>query len=256
MTPAASRSTPAGRAAPSEAALARRAASPSPTGSLERDRPGLVGFVLEALRDLYGLPEWQPRRGATDELVLTILSQHTSDRNAERAFDSLVARFGDWDAVAHAPVQEVAATIVSGGLAQQKAPRIQGVLRRIRDERGEYDLGFLAQMQPRAARDWLVRLDGVGPKTASVVLLFCFGLPLMPVDTHVHRVIGRIGLVPPRTPAGRAHDLALEIFPPARMYEAHVNLITHGRRTCTARRPACGRCPIAPRCRYVDPRAP
>jgi endonuclease-3 len=236
--------------------VARQAPSREPAGSPERDRPGLVGFVLEALRGLYGVPDWQPRRPPTDELVLTILSQHTSDLNAERAFDALVDRFPDWDAVARAPVQDIAAAIVSGGLAQQKAPRIQGVLRRIRDERGDYDLGFLARMEPRAARDWLVRLDGVGPKTASVVLLFCFGLPLMPVDTHVHRVIGRIGLIPAGTPADRAHDLALEVFPPDRMYEAHVNLITHGRRTCTARGPACTRCPVAPRCRHVDPRAP
>ena len=219
-------------------------------------RPGLVSFVLAALRGLYGIPEWRPRRPPTDELVLTILSQHTSDLNAERAFDELARRFPGWDAVVRAPVEEVASAIVSGGLAQQKAPRIQSVLRRIRGERGNYDLDFLAEMEPRAARDWLVRLDGVGPKTASVVLLFCFGLPLMPVDTHVHRVTTRIGLIPAGTPADRAHDVALDVFPLHRMYEAHVNLITHGRRTCTARNPACGRCPIAPRCRYVDPAAP
>ncbi len=231
-----------------------RAALP-PAWPLERERPGLVSFVLAALRELYGVPEWQPRRPPTDELVLTILSQHTSDLNAERAFDSLAGRFPDWDAVVRAPVDEVASAIVSGGLAQQKAPRIQGVLRRIREERGDYALDFLGTMEPRAARDWLVRLDGVGPKTASVVLLFCFGLPLMPVDTHVHRVISRIGLVPAGTPADRAHDLALEVFPLDRMYEAHVNLITHGRRTCFARKPVCARCPVAPRCRYVDPTA-
>ena len=219
-------------------------------------RAGLVSFVLAALRGLYGIPEWQPRRPPTDELVLTILSQHTSDLNAERAFDELARRFQGWDAVVRAPVEEVASAIVSGGLAQQKAPRIQDVLRRIREERGDYTLDFLAAMEPRAARDWLVRLDGVGPKTASVVLLFCFGLPLMPVDTHVHRVTTRIGLIPAGTPADRAHDIALDVFPLDRMYEAHVNLITHGRRTCTARNPACGRCPVAPRCRHVDPGAP
>ena len=219
-------------------------------------RPGLVEFVLAGLRQLYGVPAWVPRRPPTDELVLTILSQHTSDLNAERAFAELVARLPTWDEVASAPVDEVAAAIVSGGLARQKAPRIQAALRQIHDERGDYDLGFLAALEPREARGWLVRLDGVGPKTASVVLLFCFGLQLMPVDTHVHRVMTRIGLVPPRTPADRAHDVALDLFPTGRMYEAHVNLITHGRRTCTARNPACGRCPVAPRCRYVDPLAP
>ncbi len=222
---------------------------------LERDRPGLVEFVLDRLRGLYGEPEWVPRRSPTEELVLTILSQHTSDLNAERAFDELMARFPDWRAVAGAGVDDVAAAIASGGLARQKAPRIQAVLRRIRVERGDFDLGFLAEMEPREARDWLVRFDGVGPKTASVVLLFCFGQPLMPVDTHVHRVTRRIGLIPSRVPADRAHDVALDVFPAARMYEAHVNLITHGRRTCTARNPACSRCPVAPRCRFVDPAA-
>jgi endonuclease-3 len=220
------------------------------------ERPGLVEFVLDALRELYGVPEWQPRRGPTEELVLTILSQHTSDLNAERAFGQLVARFDDWAAVAGADVDEVARAIESGGLARQKAPRIQGALRRIHAQRGDYALDFLGAMEPREARDWLTRLEGVGPKTASVVLLFCFGLPLMPVDTHVHRVATRIGLIPARTPADRAHDLALDVFPLDRMYEAHVNLITHGRRTCSARRPACARCTVAPRCRFLDRGAP
>jgi endonuclease-3 len=223
---------------------------------LERERPCLVEFVLTSLQGLYGLPHWAPRRPPTDELVLTILSQHTSDLNAERAFDELVARFPDWESVAAAAVGDVAAAIASGGLARQKAPRIQSALRQIRDERGDYSLDFLAGMDPRTARDWLVRLDGVGPKTAAVVLLFCFRQPLMPVDTHVHRVMSRIGIIPARTPADRAHDIALDMFPPERMYEAHVNLITHGRRTCTARNPACSRCPVAPRCWYVNPAAP
>jgi endonuclease III len=224
--------------------------------ALVEARPGLVGFVLDVLAGLYGIPEWAPRRDPTDELVLTILSQHTSDLNAERAFGDLRRRFPSWDEVVAAPEEAIAAAIVSGGLAAQKAPRIQHALRRILAERGDYGLAFLAELDPHEARAWLTRLDGVGPKTASVVLLFCFGLPLMPVDTHVHRVTGRIGLIPPGTPADRAHDLALEVFPLDRVYEAHVNLITHGRRTCTARRPACDRCPVAPRCRHLDPHAP
>ncbi len=223
---------------------------------LERDRPGLIDFVLSGLRELYGVPHWEPRNDPTDELVLTILSQHTSDSNAERAFVQLRRQLPSWDAVVEAPIQTVADAINSGGLAAQKAPRIQAALRRIHEERGDYDLRFLATLPLREARDWLTALDGVGPKTASVVLLFSFGLPLMPIDTHVHRVSRRIGLIPPNTTADQAHELALATFPPDRMYEAHVNLITHGRRTCAARRPACGRCPLAPRCRYVDPVAP
>ena len=229
---------------------------PAVPWSPERDRPGIVSFVLAALLAMYGVPVWSPRRPPTDELVLTILSQHTSDLNAERAFDTLAARLPSWDLVAEAPVDEVATAIASGGLARQKAPRIQAALRAIRQARADYDLGFLGAMPPLTARDWLTALPGIGPKTASVVLLFCFGLPLMPVDTHVHRVTLRIGLFPPGTSADRAHDLALAIFPADRMFEGHVTLITHGRRTCHARRPACGRCAVAPRCRYLDPSAP
>lgn len=229
---------------------------PQPAWDVERERPGLVAFVLDALASLYGVPAPAPRREPVEELVLTILSQHTSDLNAGRAFDELQRRFPAWDAVVEAPVEDVAAAIASGGLAAQKAPRIQHALRRIRAERGGYDLAFLADLGPTAARAWLTRLQGIGPKTASVVLLFCFGLPLMPVDTHVHRVMGRIGLVPPGTSADRAHNLALGLFPAQRVYEGHINLITHGRRTCTARRPACERCPVALRCRYLHPTAP
>lgn len=224
--------------------------------NLERDRPGLVAFVLTGLRQLYGVPDWEPRNDPTDELILTILSQHTSDLNAGRAFAELRRRLPTWDEVVDAPVELVVGAINSGGLAAQKAPRIQGALRRIRAARGDYDLRFLAGMGPRAARDWLTAIDGVGPKTASVVLLFSFGLPLMPVDTHVHRVTRRIGLIPPGATADQAHELALGFLPLGRMYEAHVNLITHGRRTCFARTPVCERCPVAPRCRFVDPQAP
>jgi len=212
--------------------------------------------VLAGLEELYGRPEWEPCRDATEELVLTILSQHTSDLNAERAFGELRRSLPTWDAVVDAPADAVAEAIRSGGLALQKAPRIRRALRHIRGERGDYSLDFLATMEPGHARDWLTRIDGVGPKTASVVLLFCFGLPLMPVDTHVHRVTRRIGLIPAHATADQAHDLALDVFPLERIYEAHVNLITHGRRVCLARRPACDLCPIAPRCRHVDPKAP
>lgn len=245
-----------GRERPAPQAGSRAARAAEASWSLERDRPGIVPFVLESLRELYGAPAWSSPRPATDELVLTILSQHTSDLNAERAYQALVSRLPSWDLVAHAPTEQVAAAISGGGLAQQKAPRIQAALRAVHDARGDYALDFLAGMEPRAARDWLTALPGIGPKTASVVLLFCFGLPLMPIDTHVHRVTLRIGLFPAGTPADRAHDMALRIFPLDRMYEAHLNLITHGRRTCHARRPACERCTVSPRCRYVNPDAP
>jgi endonuclease-3 len=187
---------------------------------------------------------------------VTILSQHTSDLNAERAFLDLRARLPTWEAVEDADIQELQQAIVRGGLAYQKAPRIKAALRHIREARGDYRLEFLGELPPREARDWLTTIPGIGPKTASVVLLFCFGLPLMPVDTHVNRVSRRIGLIRPKSSVTEAHEEFLTFLPADRVYEAHVNLITHGRRTCTARRPACGRCPVAARCRYVDPRAP
>ncbi len=223
---------------------------------LERRRPGLVTFVLDRLSEAYGTPTRQPCSDATSELVLTILSQHTSDVNAERAFKELRGRFHTWQEIEDAPVEGVAAAIVSGGLALQKAPRIQAALRYIRDRRGDHSLEFLASMPPLLARDWLTEIPGVGPKTASVVLLFCFGMPLMPVDTHVERVSRRIGLIAAGTSVVEAHERFLEFIPQERMLEAHVGLITHGRRTCYARAPACGRCPVAERCRYFDPKAP
>jgi endonuclease-3 len=215
-----------------------------------------VPFVLDGLRSMYGVPEWSPRRDATEELVLTILAQHTSDLNAERAFAELRRRLPTWDEVESAPLPAVEAAIVSGGLAKQKAPRIQAALRAIHTERGDHSLAFLADMEPLAARDWLTRIPGIGKKTASVVLLFCFGMPLMPVDTHVHRVTRRIGLVPPKASPDEAHERLMADIAPESIYEAHVNLITHGRQTCHARNPACFRCAVSARCRYVDPRAP
>jgi len=231
----------------------RRKGQPWP---LERRRPGLLAFVLGGLREMYGVPTWTRRRDPTDELVVTILAQHTSDLNAERAFVELRSRLPEWSEVELAPLRIVEAAIASGGLAKQKAPRIQAALRAIRAERGDFSLEFLGAMDPLAARDWLTRIPGIGKKTASVVLLFCFGMPLMPVDTHVHRVTTRIGLVPPRATPDEAHARLMADIPPDTIFEAHVNLITHGRRTCFARNPACFRCAVRARCRYVDPRAP
>jgi endonuclease-3 len=236
-------------------AKARRRRKGSPW-SLERRRPGLLDFVLAGLREMYGVPQWSRRRDPTEELVVTILSQHTSDLNAERALGELRRRLPTWSAVEAASLPELEAAIASGGLARQKAPRIQAALRAIREERGDYSLDFLASMAPLEARDWLTRIPGIGKKTASVVLLFCFGMPLMPVDTHVHRVTRRIGLVPAKADADEAHERLMADVPSEFIYEAHVNLITHGRRTCYARNPACFRCAVAARCRYLDPRAP
>lgn len=162
----------------------------------------------------------------------------------------------DWAAIEAAPVEELIEVIRHGGLAYQKAPRIQAALRTIREERGDYDLAFLAGLPARDARDWLTRIPGIGKKTASIVLLFCFGLPLFPIDTHVERVSKRIGLLQPKVPLDLAHEMFLELFPAEEMYAAHVLLITHGRAICHARNPQHDICPVAARCRFIDPKAP
>lgn len=223
---------------------------------LKRRRPGLTESLLEGLGSLYGVPAWRPRMDPISELVTTILSQNTSDTNAERAFLALRERYPDWAAVEGAPVRSIAATIKSGGLAAQKAPRIKAALRAVRQQSGAYDLTFLTAMQPIEARNWLTAIPGIGPKTASIVMLFCFRVPLMPVDTHVERVSKRIGLLPPKASLQLAHDAWLELVEPSRMYEAHIALIRHGRGHCDALRPDCERCPVRVRCRYVDRRAP
>ena len=223
---------------------------------LERTRPGLATDTLAGLATLYGTPRWRPRLDPIDELVTTILSQNTSDANAERAFAALRKSYPDWAVVEAAPVRSIAATIRSGGLAAQKAPRIKRALRAIRLHAGSYDLSFLTAMPPLEARGWLTSIPGIGPKTASIVMLFCFGAPLMPVDTHVERVSKRIGLIPPKASLAFAHDAWLTLVPPEQMYAAHVALIRHGRGHCDALRPDCAHCPVRARCRFNDRRAP
>jgi endonuclease-3 len=143
-----------------------------------------------------------------------------------------------------------------GGLANQKAPRLQATLRKIREERGDYSMEFLGDMSALDARDWLTQIDGIGKKTASILLLFCFGQPLFPIDRHVERVTRRVGLMPPKATLDEAHELFLGVWQPDEMYEAHVNLIQHGRKVCHAQRPDHDACPLRERCRFYDPKAP
>ncbi len=237
--------------------------------------------MLERLAERYGRPAWEPRLDPTSELILTILTQNSADTNAEVAFAALRLRYPsagpilphhpgagwggeglpdgaapDWATVEGAPLPELVDVIRPGGLANQKAPRIQATLRRIREERGDYELDFLAGLDPLAARDWLTSIDGIGKKTASILLLFSFGMPLFPIDRHVERVVRRVGLIPPKVTVENAHDWFLAVLPPDRMHEAHVNLIQHGRKVCHAQRPAHELCPLRERCRFVDPKAP
>jgi endonuclease-3 len=204
--------------------------------------------VLGRLRRRYGelLP---PRRSdPLEELVLTVLSQHTSDLNAERSFAGLRAAFPTWDEVVRAPTRRVADAIRSGGLADTKAPRIQAILREIRERRGRFDLSYLRDLSDEEARSELVSLPGVGPKTAAVVLSFSLGRDSMPVDTHVHRVTRRLGWIPATASAERADRLLHGTIPPGMRTELHVALIRLGREICKAPTPRCRICPLKDVC--------
>jgi endonuclease-3 len=183
-----------------------------------------------------------------EELILTVLSQHTSDVNASRAFDELRRRFPDWSDVVQARTSAVADAIRSGGLANVKAPRIRGILREIFDREGGYDLSFLAELSDIDATAYLSSLNGVGPKTAAIVLAFSLGRNALAVDTHVHRVTRRLGLIPPNASAERAHRILEELVPPELRVPMHVGLIRLGRQICKAGRPLCEICPLADLC--------
>jgi endonuclease-3 len=200
--------------------------------------------VLEALAPVYGRPVPQPSHDPLSELILTVLSQNTADTNSGRAFVAMMRRYPSWEAIAAAPPEELVATIQFGGLAQQKAPRIQAILRAVAERSPDWDLRFLEDLPLEQARAWLRALPGVGPKTAACVLLFSLGRPALPVDTHVERVSKRLGLIPEKATAERAHELLEALVPPEEYYTFHMLLIKHGRRTCIARRPACERCPL------------
>ena len=204
--------------------------------------------IMDRLEPVYGRPVPHPHGDPVAELVLTILSQNTADTNSGRAFTHLMRRYPSWKAMAEAPEAEVVATIQGGGLAQQKAPRIQAALRAIGERSAGWDLEFLREIDVEEGRAWLRALPGVGPKTAACVLLFALGIPAMPVDTHVERVAKRLGLIGAKTTPERAHDALERLVPQEEYYRFHMLLIKHGRRTCGARNPACGRCPLAPDC--------
>jgi endonuclease-3 len=210
--------------------------------------------ITRRLIDAYHAPG--PQRGhaaalpPVDELVLTMLSQSTTDVNSWRGFQALRDRFPSWDAVADAPEEEIEVAIRACGLSRRKAPRIKAILQRLRDEHGSVTLGFLARLPPDEALAYLLSFHGVGRKTASCVLLFSLDMPVMPVDTHILRVARRLRLIPEDADADRAHDLLEALLPEEDYYAFHVNAITHGRQTCTARNPACPRCPVRVLCPY------
>ena len=246
MSTAASCSKPDGRQPPSGS----RTAASSDSMRLEKRRRFSHKVSLR-LSAVYGPPPPLEPGDPLGGLISTILSQHTSDSNTDRAFASLLARFGDFEAVRVAAVEDIAAAIRSGGLAEVKAPRIRNVLQEIKRDRGDLNLDFLNWLDLAEARRYLMGLSGVGPKTAACVLLFNCGRPAIPVDTHVHRVSRRLGLIGPKVSAERAHDDLAEIVPADEAYAFHVNLIRHGREQCKALRPRCGTCPIADICPKV-----
>jgi endonuclease-3 len=204
-----------------------------------------VRAIRTRLAEVYGLPVMAPHGHPIAELVLTVLSQSTNDRNRDVAYLRLRDRFPDWEGVREAPVEEIEEAIRPGGISKVKSVRIKAILEAIGDP---LDLDWMEHARVEESRDYLVALPGVGRKTAACVLLFAFGLREVPVDTHVSRVGGRLGMLPAKGPFEKLHDALLEITPPGAELEFHVNLLRHGRRTCHAQRPACPRCDLRRMC--------
>jgi endonuclease-3 len=207
-----------------------------------------VRALRDRLRLVYGRPSAPPHRQPLDELILTVLSQSTNDRNRDVAFLRLRARFPSWEAVRDAPLAEVEEAIRPGGISKVKSERIQAILRALDDPP---ELDHLADMDVAAARDELCALPGVGRKTAACVLLFSFGMPDVPVDTHVSRVGTRLGLFRPGAPFPELHDDMLALTPRGQELELHVNLLRHGRRTCHAQHPQCPECALRRMCPWA-----
>ena len=204
--------------------------------------------AVDLLRPRFGDLQWRPHHDPISELVLTILSQHTNDTLSGKAFIKLTSTFCDWQAIADAPAETVIAAIRDGGLANQKGPRIQQVLRQVAAERGGFDLTFLETLPLPEAKAWLQRLPGVGPKTAACVLMFALGRPALPVDTHVYRVSQRLGWLNAKVSEAKAHAVLEPLLPEEAVYPFHVAMIKHGRHTCSARAPACAGCVLRRRC--------
>lgn len=212
----------------------------------------LASRVYERLLGQFGLPIWREPQPAMDELISTILSQNTNDRNRDVAFNRLHSTLPAWEAVRDAPLEQVIDAIRPAGLANQKGARIQQVLRQITEERGSLDLDFLREMTAEEAHAWLMKFKGVGPKTAAIVLQFSLDKPAFPVDTHVFRVSGRIGLRPEQMTVEQAHPHLAGLFLPEQYGPAHLNLIRLGREICHPHKPECGRCPVNDICRYYQ----
>jgi endonuclease-3 len=222
---------------------------------MDGDRMNPTEKALQVHRRLLQVFGERPHHAHLDpvsELVCTIISQNTNDNLRDQAYRTLRQRFPTWEEVRDASVQEVIDAIKTAGLGQTKAPRMQEALRRITAERGRLELDFLREMSVEDAKAWLTAMDGVGPKTAAIILLFSLGMPAFPVDTHIHRVSRRLGLIPPQASRERAHELLEAMLPPETYYAFHLNLIQHGREVCQARKPRCELCTLRDLCDYYQ----
>ena len=208
--------------------------------------------VHRRLIEVYGEPRWRSHMDPISELVSTILSQNTNDVNRDRAFQELRERLPTWEAVRDAPVEEVMDAIRTAGLANHKGPAIVRALKHISEQRGDLSLEFLRDMPVDEAKRWLTAINGVGPKTAAIVLLFSLGMPAFPVDTHVHRVTRRLGLIGPKVTREQAHVVFEDVLPAETYYAFHLNLIRHGRQVCNARKPLCEACALRGVCDYAQ----
>ncbi len=198
--------------------------------------------VIELLEGEYGIPRRSRRQDPLESLIVTILSQNTNDVNRDKAYQRLRERFPSWQEIHDAPEKEIAAAIQVGGLGNIKSKRIKEILASIRHEHGDFDLSFLRELSPEDSEERLLSYKGVGLKTARIVLLFTLGKHVFPVDTHIHRLSKRLGFVPENATREKTHEIMGNLVPPGKMYAFHLNLITHGRRVCTARSPRCPDC--------------
>ena len=207
-----------------------------------------IARTIEIMTEHYGPFDQEPRLPPTEEMVFTILSQHTSDINSSRAYRRLMDRFRNLDRVAIAEISEIEEAIAPGGLAKIKAPRIKKVLNKIIELNGSLDLSFLSEMPLKDAKAWLLQLPGIGPKSAGIVLSFSLGMPAMAIDTHIYRVSQRLGLIGLKVSADKAHDLLERKVEPNEVFNFHVAYINHGRQVCRAQRPLCSECVIGRLC--------
>jgi endonuclease III len=219
----------------------------TPARTADREK---VHAVHQRLVEAYGRLTVAPSGDPLDELIGTILSQNTSDVNSGRAYQQLRAMYPSWEEVLDTSDDELYQVIKPAGLGRIKAPRIKNTLREVLKRRGELNLDFLEHLPLEESKRWLTSLDGIGPKTAACGLLFALGRPALPVDTHVHRVSRRIGLIGPKIGADAAHMLLEATLPPEHIYEFHIDMIRHGRRVCHAQRPDCGKCVLRDLCDY------